>query len=244
MVESTSTRWIAVIPARGGSKRIPHKNIVEFCGRPMIEWTIEAALSCGVFEDVVVSTDSDEIAAVARGAGASVPFLRAAFADDTTPVSVATLWTISEIEKRASVSCDVVVQLMPNCPLRRAVDIERIADSFVRRRVPAMLSCIQFRFQNPWWAFTKEGEHNTEPVARADGRTKRSQDLPTTYSPTGAVWIGQLERVRAANSFYCPGHVMEEVPWVAGVDIDDYEELEIARALGAAVLTSRSGSGD
>ena len=76
---------IAVIPARGGSKRIPRKNIKDFCGKPMIVWSIEAAQQSGCFDDIIVSTDDDEIAEVAKGAGASVPFMRpATLADDFT----------------------------------------------------------------------------------------------------------------------------------------------------------------
>ena len=84
-------RNIALIPARGGSKRIPKKNIIEFSGKPMIAWTIEAALKSEKFEKVVVSTDDPEIASVAQKYGAAVPFLREEDADDFTPISTVTL---------------------------------------------------------------------------------------------------------------------------------------------------------
>jgi len=82
---------VAIIPARGGSKRIEKKNIINFCGKPMIAWTIEAAKKSEMFERVVVSTDDQEIAEVARQCGASVPFLRKQYADDISPVSLATI---------------------------------------------------------------------------------------------------------------------------------------------------------
>ena len=90
---------ISIIPARGGSKRIPGKNILDFNGRPMIAWTIDAALKSGIFDKVLVSTDSEEIAAVSRNLGASVPFLRQGSADDNSPSSEATLTSLIQAEK-------------------------------------------------------------------------------------------------------------------------------------------------
>ena len=84
---------IAVIPARGGSKRIPKKNIIDFMGKPMMLWTIEAAQKSGLFDRIIVSTDDAEFAAVAKSYGCEVPFLRDTSADDITPVSVATMWS-------------------------------------------------------------------------------------------------------------------------------------------------------
>ena len=78
---------IAIIPARGGSKRIPKKNIIDFNGKPMIAWTIKAALESKLFSKVLVSTDSEEIAEISQKYGADVPFLRRSFSDDITPVS-------------------------------------------------------------------------------------------------------------------------------------------------------------
>ena len=89
---------IAIIPARGGSKRIPLKNIIPFQGRPMISWSISAALDTGLFDRVLVSTEDEEIAAIGRSAGAEVPFLRRGHFDDHTPVSLATLTALEQAE--------------------------------------------------------------------------------------------------------------------------------------------------
>ena len=110
---------IAIIPARSGSKRIPKKNIIDFMGKPMIAWTIEAARESKIFYDVLVSTDSEEIANLSRRFGASAPFLRdAKDADDITPVSEATINALINMENKSNVKYDMVVQLMPNCPCR------------------------------------------------------------------------------------------------------------------------------
>src|SRR5580698_5131234 len=114
---------VAIIPARGGSKRIPGKNIRPLAGKPIIAYTIAAALESGLFERVVVSTDSEAIAAIARQFKAEVPFLRdQALADDFTPVSSATADALLRLDP-AGDRFDSVAQLMPNCPLRTAADV-------------------------------------------------------------------------------------------------------------------------
>src|ERR1700733_10576572 len=114
---------IAIIPARGGSKRIPGKNIRPLAGKPLIAYTLAAADESGLFERVVVSTDSLEIAEMARRFGAEVPFLReATLADDFTPVSSVTVDALCRLDP-AGDRFEVVAKLMPNCPLRTADDI-------------------------------------------------------------------------------------------------------------------------
>ena len=125
---------LAVIPARGGSKRVPRKNIRPLAGKPLIAYTIAAALESGLFESVVVSTDSDEIAEIARGYGAAVPFMRdAAIADDSCP-SRPPPWTRSRRLDPEGTLYASVCQLMPNCPLRNADDIVASYRQFVRER--------------------------------------------------------------------------------------------------------------
>ena len=116
-------RAIAIIPARGGSKRVPGKNIRPLAGKPLIAYTIEAALGSRLFHRVVVSTDSEDIAAVARTYGAEVPFLRSAgISDDITPVSAATADALERLDPDED-QYRLVAQLMANCPLRTAEDV-------------------------------------------------------------------------------------------------------------------------
>lgn len=103
---------IAIIPARGGSKRILKKNIIDFNGKPMIAWTIEAALKSQLFSKVLVSTDCEETADIARAFGAEVPFLRRGYSDDITPVSEATLDALLQAEKFWNLDFDTVTQLI------------------------------------------------------------------------------------------------------------------------------------
>lgn len=114
---------LAVIPARGGSKRIPRKNLVDFYGKPLVAWSIEAALSSGLFERVFVSTDDPEIAAVAAHHGGEVPFLRDRHCDDDSTVSDVTIHTLLQLETKLQETYASVVTLQATCPLRDASDI-------------------------------------------------------------------------------------------------------------------------
>jgi CMP-N-acetylneuraminic acid synthetase len=126
---------IAIIPARGGSKRIPKKNIIDFNNKPLIVWTIEAALDSGCFNQVLVSTDCLEIAEIARNAGASVPFLRLNSADDITHVSAATVTALIQAEEYWKSRFDEIVQLMPNCPLRNSQHICKAVANFIKEKM-------------------------------------------------------------------------------------------------------------
>ena len=130
---------IAIIPARGGSKRIPRKNVTPFLGKPMISWTIEAALKSGVFENVLVSTDDNEIAEISIESGAQVPFLRENYCDDISPISLATTSALEQAEAFYQTKFDKVVQLMPNCPLRTSEDIKNSLSVFTEKDLPERL---------------------------------------------------------------------------------------------------------
>ena len=220
---------IAIIPARGGSKRIPGKNILDFNGRPMIAWTIDAALKSGIFDKVLVSTDSEEIATVSRSLGASVPFLRQGSADDIAPSSEASLVSLIQAEKYWDVCFDTVAQLMPNCPLRTALDIRKSFDNFYRNNPNFQISAFRFGWMNPWWAIRIDESGAPQPLFEK-ALESRSQDLDTLYCPTGALWIAERKSFEAAGTFYGPNYRLCELPWLSAVDIDDYNDLKMADA--------------
>ena len=221
---------IAIIPARGGSKRIPHKNIVDFFGTPLISRTIQAANESGCFDRVLVSTDDPEIAEVSRSYGAEVPFLRMDKADDHSPVSEATLSALSQAESHWNESYETVVQLMANCPLREAGDILKALAAFDDKAALFQISSFKFGWMNPWWS-VKLDEGGIPKRLFPEALSRRSQDLETLYCPTGAIWIANSNALKHAGSFYGEGHVFENMPWTSAVDIDDYEDLEMARAI-------------
>jgi pseudaminic acid cytidylyltransferase len=225
-----SARVVAIIPARGGSKRIPGKNIKDLAGKPIIAYTIAAAFESGLFERVVVSTDSQEIVRIAREHGAEVPFLRdESLADDFAPVSSVTADALVRLDPVGD-KFDAVVQLMPNCPLRTATDITDSYRQFETTGADSQLSVVRYGWQNPWWAMRQNDNHELEPVFK-DQMTKRSQDLPELFCPTGAIWWARTEVLRWTKTFYVENRTGWEIPWQRGIDIDTLEDWEMAEML-------------
>ncbi|MEX1189854.1 MAG: acylneuraminate cytidylyltransferase family protein [Bacteroidia bacterium] len=222
------SKVIAIIPARGGSKRIPRKNIIPFMGKPLIAWTIEAAQKAGIFDRIIVSTDDPEIAEISVQLGAEVPQLRDLAADDHAPVSEATLHTLNQLES-AGDSFDVVVQLFAVCPLRTSATILDAFNHFNKENLDFLISCYKYTWMNPWWAVTLD--KHQKPSWVFDNTKKRSQDLPELYSPTGAIWIAKVKSLQLSKNFYGPEHIFWEMDWKQSVDIDNYEDLDLAEAL-------------
>lgn len=222
-------RVAAVIPARGGSKRIPHKNIVEFCKKPMICWTIEAARDSGIFDDIWISTDDEMIKQVCKQYESNKIHIinRETCNDDHSTVSQATIATLKQLEKMGH-TYDTVVQLMANCPNRGWADTRNSYDNFVEIGSKFQLSCFMFGFMNPWWA-VKISER-PEPLFPEALKT-RSQDLPKLYCPTGAIWIADVKALYEAGTFYGPNYKMHPIPWESAVDIDDMEDLKFGETV-------------
>lgn len=221
---------IAVIPARGGSKRIPHKNVRPFEGKPIIGYTIAAARESGLFEQVVVSTDSEEIAEIARQYGAEVPFLRdAELSDDLTPVSSVTshvLWQLDPTGDRF----EIVAQLMANCPLRTSSDVIDSYKQFEKTETESQISVVRYGWQNPWWATRRNERHELEPLFK-EQMSARSQDLPDLFCPTGAIWWARAEVLRRTKTFHVESRTGWEIPWQRGIDIDTLDDWKMAEIL-------------
>ena len=221
---------LAVIPARGGSKRIPRKNVKPLHGKPMIAYTIEAALQSGVFEKVIVSTDDAEIAEVSKHYGAEVPFVReATLADDHTPASLVTLNALEKLDPTVS-TYTYVSQLMPNCPLRTAEDIQKSFEQLQQTNADTQLSVNRFGWLNPWWAFKMEKENALSPLF-PEAFKIRSQDLATLYALTGALWWARTDVLRKEKTFHTATRTGFELSWQHALDIDDEDDWKMAEVL-------------
>ena len=220
---------VAVIPARGGSKRIPNKNIVDFLGKPMLALTVEAVQKSALFDRIIVSTDDQKIADVAESCGVEVPFLRTECADDFSTTTDATLFALKQTKEHYGEEYEFVAQLMANCPLRTELEITAGFKHFREHELDFQISCFRFGWMNPWWA--AELDEEFVPKRLFDTGGKRSQDLPPLYCPTGAVWFARYQKLFEAKTFYGSGHRMFPMDWKAAVDIDNYEDLEMAKAL-------------
>ncbi len=221
---------IAIIPARGGSKRIPQKNIKIFCGKPIIAYTIEAALQSKIFSSVIVSTNSQEIAEISREHGAEVPFLRSEkLSDDFTPVSLVTLDVVSHVDSDG-MKFPYIAQLLPNCPLRDSQDIIDSFSQFTNSNVDSQISVTKYGWLNPWWAMTKNNDNHLTPIFE-DRLRQRSQDLPELFCPTGAIWWIKAEILRKEKTFHCRNKTGWEISWDHAVDIDTEDEWNLAKIL-------------
>ena len=221
---------IAIIPARAGSKRIPGKNIRPLVGKPIIAYTITAARESGLFERIVVSTDSEEIAEIAHQYNAEVPFLRDEnLADDFTPVSSVTADALVRLDPHGD-KFDIVAQLMPCCPLRTAGDVNDSYRQFEKTGAESQISMARYGWQNPWWAMRHDEGRELKPVF-AEQMTARSQDLPDLFCPTGAIWWARSEALRRTKTFHLENRTWWEIPWQRGIDIDTFEDWAMAEVL-------------
>ena len=227
---------LCVIPARGGSKRIPRKNIREFCGKPMIAWSIDAAERSGCFEQIVVSTDDPEIAEVARSLGASVPFMRPAeLADDfagTTPVVAhAVQWFLDQNAEPDAVCC-----LYATAPFVQSADIKKslgllkqtTSDHFVFTAT-SYSSPIQRALKiNP----TTGQAHMWQP----NHFNKRSQDLEEAYHDAGQFYWGRPSSWLTAGNLF-EGSQMLVLPRWRVQDIDTQDDWIRAELMHKALMS-------
>ncbi len=221
---------LAIIPARSGSKRVKDKNIMPFMGKPMLVWTIEAALKSGVFDDVIVSTDSEIYAEIAKKAGAWVPFLREENNDDYSTLAQVMLHVLDSLEKKLSKKYDNFASLQVSCPLRNEKIIKNVYEDFIKTNAKTTLTCFEFNFMNPWWAFKMDEKGNADFVLNSPAKS-RSQDNSTLYCPTGAVGFARVEDFRQDSSFYGEGHKFFPIDWKYAVDIDNIEDVEMGKAV-------------
>jgi N-acylneuraminate cytidylyltransferase len=229
---------IAIIPARGGSTRIPMKNIMEFNGKPLIAFTIEACIVSKKFDRILVSTDNEIIAKISQEYGVEMRFLRTEYSDDTAPVSKAVLFALNQAEEYYREKYDYVSQLMPNCPIRTSDDIMRIYDNFIIKDYASQITCFKFGFMNPWWALKIDNDNVGTRIFDI-AVDIRSQDLEELYCPTGAMWIAKTDHLRKYGSFYGE-HRYFEIGWKSAVDIDNYEDVEFAKAVYKMVSSCNS----
>ncbi|MFB6129201.1 MAG: cytidylyltransferase domain-containing protein [Salinigranum sp.] len=225
----------AVVPARGGSTRIPGKNLKSIGGKPLIAHTIEQAAAAETIDRAVVSTDDDRIRAVAEDHGGDVPFARPAeLATDEATSPPVVEHALEWIEARGE-SPSIVVMLQVTSPLRTAADIdEAVTELRDCGGADSLVSVSRFDTP-PYWALETDGDgmlhsHFEREVLWAD-EVVRSQDLPTLYHPNGAIFAARTGPFRDALNFYTESTLSYEMPPERSVDIDTPFDLELARSL-------------
>ena len=220
-----SSRILAVIPARGGSKGIPRKNIKPFAGKPLIAWTIECALRSSVIDRVIVSTDDDEISEVALRHGATVPFLRPAeLALDTTPGIDPVLHALDQLPE-----FNAVVLLQPTSPLRISADIDGTVALARQLRAPATVSVSPVK-EHPNWMFRLTNEQRLDRYADELPAVQR-QALSVLYALNGAVYFARSDWLRERRSFLSPQTAGYVMPPERALDLDSPLDWRLAEYL-------------
>jgi len=221
---------IAIIPARGGSKRLPKKNIKQFCGKPLIVWSIEAAIEYGKFDLVIVSTDSKEIAEVATLAGAYVPFIRpASIANDAATTDDVVLHAVNWLEKVEQKEVGLVTLLQPTSPLRDASDIREAMNLYNIKNAEAVISVCEL--DHPIQYCNRLPEDLSMSEFLPNNVPSRSQELSTYYRLNGAIYIFQrkyAENLRNMYSAFSYAYVMDRVK---SIDIDTEYDFFIAECI-------------
>lgn len=191
-------KFLAVIPARGGSKGIPKKNIKTFAGRPLIAYTIRAAKISKYIDKVIVSTDSKEIASISRQWGADVPFLRPDFlAEDTSRTIDCIVHAKNEMEKMGE-SYDAVVTLQPTSPLRRSEEIDRSIEEYVSHGQLGLAS-VSEASENPILTRRIDDSGVMHPILSM-GSTVRRQEMPKFWHVDGAIYINETRTLNCNTS--------------------------------------------
>lgn len=224
-------RLLAIVPARGGSKGIPGKNIKPLAGRPLIGWTLDSARQSGVIDRLLVSTDSPEIAAVAAALGAPVPWLRPAeLARDESPSIGFVLHALDRLAAEGYAP-EAVILLQPTSPFRSAGSIRQAVELYAKEGAESLVS-VSAVAKHPWiCAFIKDGR--LQPVLPGAPKFTRRQEMPPAYAPDGSIYITSPARLRSAKEFVSPDSVAFVSPPRESPDLDTPQDWAVAEALAA-----------
>ena len=218
-------KTLALIPARGGSKGIPRKNINMIAGKPLIAWTIEAALASTLLDGVVVSTDNAEIAEVALRYGAQVPFLRPAeLARDETPGVEPVLHALQQLP-----DYDAVLLLQPTSPLRSSADIDACL-ALAREREAVSVASVSEPDAHPDWMYRMTATQQLEKLLTSKSHTRR-QDLPTVLTLNGALYFANADWLRRSRTLLAEETLAYVMPADRSVDIDTPLDWKFAELL-------------
>lgn len=222
---------LALIPARGGSKRLPRKNALPLGGKPLIAWSIDVARSCGVDMDILVSTDDAEIAQIAREHGADVPFLRPEhLASDTASSLDVALHALGHQLERGR-DYDWLLLLQPTSPFRQASDIQGAFKKLAVPGVQAVISVCPVD-HSPLWSNQLPPDGSMDDFLRPEVKGKRSQDLPKFYRLNGAIYLCSTALLRREKTFFpSQGAHALLMDKQTSIDIDDAFDFRIAEAL-------------
>lgn len=220
-----SKKRLAIITARGGSKRIPHKNIREFCGRPIIVYSIEAALSSGIFDEVMVSTDDEKIAQIAKDAGAKIPFLRSAeTSNDFATTADVIMEVLTEYEKQGQYF-DTACCIYPTAPFVTSDKLENAVALLEDKNYDSVMPVVEFSFPPLRGMVMEEDKisYKWEEFSMA-----RSQDLEKIYHDVGQFYVFDVEKIKETKKLVMKNTGAIVIDELEMQDIDNEVDWKLA----------------
>lgn len=216
---------VAVITARGGSKRIPKKNIRAFCGKPILLYSIEAALCSGLFDEVMVSTDSEKIAEIAQAAGAKVPFMRSAeTANDYASTADVLLEVLADYKKTGQ-SFDTICCIYPTAPFVTPAKLKQAVMLLEEKDVDSVVPVVRYSFP-PQRAFVVRDGFTV--MKYPEHAKTRSQDLEPYFHDCGQFYCMQTSRFLEKKQIFTDRMLSIEMPETQVQDIDNESDWELA----------------
>ncbi len=226
MTRTGGQRALGVICARGGSKGLPDKNILDLGGRPLIAWTVDAARQSARLDRAIVSTDSARIADAARAHGADVPFLRPPeLANDTAKITDALVHAVENVGE----AYDIIVLLQATSPFRTAADIDDTVAALVDSGAECAVTFTE-QAKSPDLFVTVDDDRRVRPL-NPGGLLKRRQDLGHLYAPNGLCYAVRTDYLLRTRRVYGDDTVAVIIPPERAIDIDTAFDIEMARGL-------------
>lgn len=224
--------FLAIIPARGGSKGLSKKNIKELCGKPLIAWSIDAGLKSKYLDEVMVTTDSPEIADIAKKYGASVPFLRPdELASDTATSFDAIKHTIDFYKTELQKEFDYIVLLEPTSPLREDSDIDNAIENLFNSIADSIVGISKTEDQNPAFLVLKDTKSFISGYENKNMKVLRRQDIKDVYFFEGTIYISKTDILMDKKTFYHENTIGYEVPKYKSLEIDDIDDFIMVEAI-------------
>ena len=216
---------VAVITARGGSKRIPRKNIRQFCGKPIMEYPIRAALKSGIFDEVMVSTDDEEIAEIAKRAGAKVPFMRSSLNAGDMAASHEVVLEVLEEYKKAGILFEYVCCIYPTAPFLTAEKLQKSLKALEDGVSDGVIPVVAYSFP-PQRSFIIKNDK--VEFKWPENRLKRSQDLETFYHDSGQFYFLRVKEFLVQQTMLLQNTMPLILNEMEVQDIDNEEDWKLA----------------
>ena len=218
---------VGIIPARGGSKRIPRKNLKILKNKPLIVHTIQEAKKSKLLTSFYVSTEDENISKVSKSFGANVIKRPKLFAKDKTQGYVPIQHAINFLENKNNESVDIVVTLQPTSPLRKAKDIDNAISEFLKNKCETLVSVTNSCFPPEFMYKTKNKK--LIPILKTKLKSKRTQDMPKTYQINGAVYVTEKKFLLKHNSLLSKNPCFYIMPFERSIDIDSIYDFEFCK---------------